>query len=95
MEELLGSSWKSQFAPLLWVWNTHPHKIHPLTSLPPQDQKAGAVMEHPGRSAMQNTNLNVTSRHIQGHSSFFDTYKAHTERRTAVLETLMRPDLER
>ncbi|CAM4573013.1 unnamed protein product [Leuciscus chuanchicus] len=68
-------------------------KSRPTTSL--QDQSAGASMdEQPGTSTIQNTNLTSRQRRPQP-SQFLEAYEEHAERRTAVLESLVRPDLER
>ena len=71
--------------------------IHTI-SQPPQANPAGEGVssrgvEHPGPSTSTSTSTS-TSRQRPG-PSFVDTYEAHAERRTAVLESLVRPDLER
>nr|XP_055062918.1 uncharacterized protein LOC129445960 [Misgurnus anguillicaudatus] len=63
---------------------------------PPPVQDKPAEDEHPGTSAMQSTtNLPSRQRRQTQSSQFLESYEAHAERRTAVLETLVRPDLER
>ncbi|XP_062342202.1 uncharacterized protein LOC134039999 [Osmerus eperlanus] len=97
MDDLFGTSGIGTappgkvFSTPLGLENTPIHTT-PTISQPPQANPAGEGVssrprgvEHPSTS---------TSRQRPGHS-FVDTYEAHAERRTAVLESLVRPDLER
>ncbi|ROL43775.1 hypothetical protein DPX16_4609 [Anabarilius grahami] len=99
MDELFGSS---------GIGTAPPGTIHstPLgleetssTSRPTtsslQDQPVGASMdEQPGTATIQNANITRRQRRPQP-LQFLDAYEEHAERRTAVLESLVRPDLER
>ncbi|KAK9977201.1 hypothetical protein ABG768_019022 [Culter alburnus] len=83
MDELFGSS-ESGTAPPGTIQSTlgleDTSSERPTIS---QDQPAGVVMDaQPGTST-------ITT------SQFLDAFEAHAERRTAVLESLVRPDLER
>ncbi len=98
MDELFGSSGIGT-APSGTICSTPlcledpPSQNRPPTISLPQAQAAGAsVDEQPGTSA--STSLSSRQRPSQP-SQFFETYEAHAERRTAVLESLVRPDLER
>ncbi|XP_077065510.1 uncharacterized protein LOC143718330 [Siphateles boraxobius] len=60
-----------------------------------QDQPASAsIDEQPGTSTIPNTNITNRQRRSQP-LQFLEAYEEHAERRTAVLESLVRPDLER
>lgn len=67
------------------------------TPLPSAEQPAAVgTDEIPGPSGIQNMRLNPSGRkRPASQPSFYKTYEAHAERRTAVLESLVRPDLER
>lgn len=60
----------------------------------PSRPEGAAVEEQPGTSAIQNPTT-LTNRQRQTPSHFLEAYEAHAERRTAVLESLVRPDFER
>ncbi|KAK9969979.1 hypothetical protein ABG768_028120, partial [Culter alburnus] len=96
MDELYGSSGIGT-APPGTIQST-PLGLEDTSSERPtisQDQPAGVVMDaQPGTSAMHNTTLSSRQRRSQP-SQFLDAFEAHAERRTAVLESLVRPDLER
>ncbi|XP_051996187.1 uncharacterized protein LOC127653532 isoform X1 [Xyrauchen texanus] len=99
MDELFGSSGIGT-APLgtihstpLGLEETSTQSMPTTSSL--QDQPAGASMdEQPGTSTIPNTNVTSRQRRPQP-LQFLEAYEEHAERRTAVLESLVRPDLER
>ena len=92
MDELFGSSGIGTAPPgticstPLCVEDPPSQNRPPSISLP-QAQAAGAsVDEQPGTSASTSMSRRQRS------SQFFEAYEAHAERRTAVLESLVRPD---
>ncbi|XP_051981724.1 uncharacterized protein LOC127643165 [Xyrauchen texanus] len=99
MDELFGSSGIGT-APLgtihstpLGLEETSTQSMPTTSSL--QDQPACASMdEQPGTSTIPNTNVTSRQRRPQP-LQFLEAYEEHAERRTAVLESLVRPDLER
>jgi len=98
MDELFGSSGISTALPgtihstPLGVEETS-SKSRPTISS--QDQPVSASKdEQPGTSTIPNKNITSRQRRLQP-LQFLEAKEEHAERRTAVLESLVRPDLER
>lgn len=100
MDELFGSSGIGS-APASTICSTplvldEVCSQNTATHTPHSSEEQPGMDDIPGPSGTQNMVLNPSRRRRPvSQPSFYETFEAHAERRTAVLETLVQPDLQR